>query len=227
MRLEILYNIRVLFHSNFYFLNAFFFALCSYDYWLINDFLVFAINLVARVSLNGTDEDQKLEFSEEDEVQDAGDLEAKVNTMLSRLRGRAESLEQDSVEESGSAEIEPAANTDLQAAEEAKVIKLEVSVDVEENEITPTKHQKKGKKHDKNLADLRDRLLSSSLKRKHSLESNEDKSSNSSEYQVIIFFHSEWKILLAIIFVCIIYNMGNSFKNSILLYEHKNNNFLC
>lgn len=111
-----------------------------------------------------------------------------MNTMLSRLRGRAESLEQDSVEECGSAEIEPAANADLQAAEE--VIKVEVSVDVEENEITPTKHQKKGKKHDKNLADLRDRLLSSSRKRKHSLEASEDKSSNSSEYQVIIFFHS-------------------------------------
>lgn len=130
------------------------------------------------IFFSAADDGQKLEFSEEDEEKDGSIiLEAKVNNMLSCLRGRAESMDQDLVEESSSAEIEPEAGSNLK--EEVKEIQV-LKAEVEENEITPTKHHKK--KHVKKLADLRDRLLmSSSRKRRHSGDANED---NSSERQV-------------------------------------------
>jgi hypothetical protein len=62
----------------------------------------------------------------------------------------------------------------------------DIKVEVEENEITPVKQQKK---HVKKQADLRDRLQQSRLgtnrKRKRSGgEANEDRNSNSGDHQV-------------------------------------------
>ena len=97
--------------------------------------------------------------------------------MLSHLRGRAESMD----EESAAAEAGELIN-----APEVQDIKVEV----EENEITPVKQQKK---HVKKQADLRDRLqqnrLGTSRKRKRSGEANEDRTSISGDQQVIFQLH--------------------------------------
>jgi hypothetical protein len=86
-------------------------------------------------------------------------------------------------EESGAAEVDPDAGRKSINAPDPEV--QDIKVEVEENEITPVKQQKK---HVKKQADLRDRLqqsrLGTSRKRKRSGEANEDRNSISGDHQV-------------------------------------------